>query len=220
MVRNRVRFWSIPTGILLSLGLLLALLAPSEAATNCVRPMTTTAMIQDLPAGAIDQTMFSTAVLEQVNFHRCREGLHLIAGHDGLTDVATIHAMWMAAEGQLSHNSTVVGQSDVSARVILAIATPSAGSENIGYVHRYRVDEGETFYTDSGSCSFKTRTGRQIEKHSYASLAQRIVDLWMASPGHRENVLDNRVRLTGSAVALDPSATHCGVYYMSQEFAG
>ena len=157
MIRNRLRFWQILTGILLSLGLFLALLAPSEAATNCVRPMTTTAMTKELPADTIDQSLFGIAVLEQVNFHRCQEGLHPIASHDGLTDAATIHAMWMAAEGQLSHISTVIGQSDVSARVILAIATPSAGSENIGYVHRYRVDEGETFYPGTAACSFKTR---------------------------------------------------------------
>ncbi|MGR3661610.1 MAG: CAP domain-containing protein [Paracoccaceae bacterium] len=177
-------------------------------------------MTQKLPVGAIDQVLFSIAVLGQVNFYRCQEGVQLIASDNGLIDVATIHAMWMAAESRLSHNSTVVGQSDVTARVISAIVTPSTGSENIGYVHRYRIDEGEIFFIGATSCSFETRYGRQIEKHSYASLALRIVDLWMASPGHRVNVLDNRMRLTGSAVALDPSATHCGVYYMSQEFAG
>lgn len=208
------------TTFVLVFALIMAALAPSVAATGCTVPQSGPASQLPLPVGSFDQNMFSTEVLLQVNYHRCLQGVGPVGGHQGLTDVAATHAEWMAATRKLSHHSTIPGQSDVAARVRVAVTAPRVGSENIGYVHRYRIDEGEPFFASGQNCAFTTRAGRAIATHSYASLAKRIVQLWMESPGHRVNVLDRNISVAGTAVAFDDNAPHCGVYYMSQNFAG
>lgn len=220
MNRTKSQYWKRQTGIVLTTILFLALLVPSEAAQNCSRPYSTIATSLELPAGPIDQNLFSTAVLAQVNYHRCVDGRKPIISHGGLNDVAKNHATWMATESQLSHASTIDGEATVTARVVSAVDSPLTGSENIGFVHRYRVDEGETFFAGKDACTFTTRAGIQIGSHSYESMAQRIVDLWMASPGHRKNVLNDSFSVTGSAASYDASAPHCGVFYLAQDFAG
>jgi len=202
------------------LALILTLLTPSVAATTCVAPKLLSKTNILLPTGTPDQHLFSKAVLGHVNFQRCLEGLHGVENHIGLTKAAATHAGWMAGQGTLSHVSTVSGQSTVTQRVKLALGDAKTGAENIGYVHRYRVDEGQVFYAGADDCSFKTASGREIGSHSYSSLAERIVTLWMNSPEHRRNLLDRNASFSGSALAFDPNAAHCGVYYMSQEFAG
>ena len=200
--------------------LVLVLLTPSVAATTCVAPKSLSTTNTLLPVGAPDQLLFSKAVLGHVNFQRCLEGLHGVENHTGLTSAAAVHAGWMAGHSTLSHVSTVSGQSTVTQRVKSVLDDARTGTENIGYVHRYRVDEGQVFYAGAADCSFKTASGRKIGSHSYSSLAERIVTLWMNSPGHRRNLLDRNASFSGSALAFDPNAAHCGVYYMSQEFAG
>lgn len=202
------------------LALVFALLTPSVAATTCVVPKSLNKADTLLPVNAPDQLLFSKAVLGHVNFQRCLEGLHSVENHSGLTKAAATHARWMAGRGTLSHESDLNGQSTVAQRVKSAFRDAETGAENIGYVHRYRVDEGQVFYAAADDCSFKTASGRKIDSHSYSSLAERIVTLWMNSPEHRRNLLDPGASYSGSALAFDPNAAHCGVYYMSQKFAG
>lgn len=105
-------------------------------------------------------------------------------------------------------------------RIKAVVNRPKAGSENIGYVHRYRVDEIDHFFARPQTCNFVTQAGQTIVQHSYASLAQRIVGLWMNSPSHRVNLLADNVSIVGNAIALDENGPYCGVYYMAQNFAG
>ena len=55
--------------------------------------------------------------------------------------------------------------------------------------------------------------------HSYASLARRAVAVWMASPGHRRNILDPALRRVAGAAAIQPGP-HCGRVWLTQTFAG
>lgn len=220
MIRLRSKYWKRKTGVALAAFLFMSLLAPSEAAQGCSRPVSSIAASLELPAGPVDQNLFSDAVLAEVNYHRCIGGQQPIDAHMGLNNVAENHASWMATVGQLSHASTIEGEATVAARVKMAVISPAVGSENIGFVHRYRVDEGETFFAGTDPCTFTTRDGIRIRSHSYQSMAERIVDLWMASPDHRKNVLDHRFSMTGSAASYDGNAPHCGVFYLAQSFAG
>ena len=95
-----------------------------------------------------------------------------------------------------------------------------AGSENIGLVHRFQIDGQRFRIRDASTCAFATGSGTPIGTHSYASLARHAVNLWMASSGHRRNILDRKVTMVGSAAAVDTSAPYCGQVYLSQNFAG
>lgn len=148
MIRVRSQYWAQKTGTVVTITLFLVLLVPSQAAQICGRPVSTLATSLELPAGPIDQKLFSSAVLANVNYHRCVEGKNSVNSHEGLNTVAKNHANWMATESRLSHASMLAGESTVTARVVSAVATPSTGSENIGYVHRFAMMRARRFLPD------------------------------------------------------------------------
>lgn len=174
-----------------------------------------------IPAGAhIDQGLVDAAIRAEINYHRCRANLRPVSESTSLRKVAARHAEWMAKSRTLSHRSTTPGQTTTLARIKASGLRIRAGSENIGYLARYRIDN-RSFRISSGvNCGFSGTDGTPIPPHSYASLARSIVQLWMESPVHRRNILDRKVSRAGSGIGFDPKAPHCGNFYVSQDFAG
>lgn len=202
----------------MGVALMLTLPTASEA---CSRSVSKKASQTIVPTGRIDQSMLNSAIRSEVNFHRCRAGLHQVgdAGR-GLSKQAQQHSKWMARTQQLSHRSTVAGASTLQQRVNKAGLRVRTGSENIGMVHRYQIDNRRFKILNSSSCQFATYQGQALPAHSYASLARHIVTLWMNSPGHRKNILDRRVSKVSTAVAFDPKAQYCGRFWLTQNFVG
>lgn len=198
-----------------------AILMTANVAEACSRSMPAKASQIVVPTKRINQNLFDDAVRAEVNYHRCRAGLRAVGdAGNGVTKVAQGHSSWMASRQILSHKSTVPGRSSLSQRIKSTGVSFRTGSENIGMVHRYQIDNRRFQIVDSASCRFQTREGRPLPAHSYASLARHIVQLWMDSPGHRKNILDGRVSKTAVAVAFDPKAQHCGRYWVTQNFIG
>ena len=174
-----------------------------------------------VPAQGIDQRLLNRAVRAEVNYHRCRAGLDPLrdAGRN-LAHVVEGHSTWMARSQTLSHRSTVPGRASLTQRVKATGIRFRTGAENIGMVHRYQIDNLSFRILDSQACSFATHDGRPLPAHSYGSLARHAVTLWMASPGHRKNILDRRVKMMSTAVAFDPNSQYCGRFWLTQTFIG
>lgn len=202
------------------LGAAMILLLPATA-DACTRTVSQTASKSMVPASRINQGMLEDAIRSEVNFHRCRAGLRNVGDAGvGMARQAQKHSRWMASTQQLTHRSTVPGAATLKQRVRNAGLKVRTGSENIGMVHRFRIDNRRFKILDSSSCQFATYKGQALPAHSYASLARHIVDLWMASPGHRKNILDKSVSRMSAAVAFDPKAQYCGQYWVTQNFIG
>ncbi|NNL74260.1 MAG: hypothetical protein HKP29_12930 [Silicimonas sp.] len=202
------------------LGLALILLVPA-AAEACSRTVSKEASRTLVPSNRINQSLLEKAIRAEVNFHRCRAGLRKVGdAGNGLTRQAQKHSKWMAKSQQLTHRSTVPGSSTLQQRVNNAGLKVRTGSENIGMVHRYQIDNRRFKILDSSSCQFATYEGQKLPAHSYASLARHIVNLWMNSSGHRKNILDRSVTRMSAAVAFDPNAQYCGRYWVTQNFVG
>lgn len=194
---------------------------PPLAAEACSRTVSAQAAQTTVPTGRISQALLDSAVRAEVNFHRCRAGLsQLRDAGNGLDKQAAKHSLWMAKTQKLSHRSTVSGLATLKQRVQAAGVNYRTGSENIGMVHRYQIDNRRFKILNSGHCKFATREGQSLPAHSYASLARHIVNLWMGSPGHRKNILDRRVTRVSTAVAFDPNSKYCGRYWLTQNFIG
>ncbi|MCG6884938.1 MAG: CAP domain-containing protein [Silicimonas sp.] len=197
------------------------LLAMPYAAEACTRNVSKTAAKTIVPAGRINQKIFDDAVRAEVNYHRCRAGLSSVASAGApMAKEARGHSRWMARSQQLTHQSTVPGRASLRQRVKAAGISFRTGSENIGMVHRYRIDNKRFKIASTGQCQFLGSNGQLLPAHTYASLARHVVDLWMSSPGHRRNILDNRVSRVSTAVAFDPKAQYCGRYWLTQNFVG
>jgi uncharacterized protein YkwD len=188
---------------------------------------TASACTKDYPAGAdqmvparIDQNLLDAVVRAEVNYERCRAGLRPLGpARSALVDVAEAHSRWMARSGQLSHRSGVAGASSLTERIRRANVEASKGAENIGMVHRYRIDGQHFRILDSASCSFASRSGERLPAHSYASLARHAVGLWMNSSGHRRNILDPGVTRVSTAAAFG-DGQYCGQFWLTQNFVG
>ncbi|WP_457650745.1 CAP domain-containing protein [Profundibacter sp.] len=171
-----------------------------------------------MPERHINETLLDAAVRVEVNYFRCRAGLRPVRSDSGLRKLANGHSKWMARARNMSHTSTVSGRRTLGDRLKRSGIRWKAAAENIGMVHRFQL-EAQRFYGDSSSCQFTNSSGHKIQPHSYKSLARYIVKLWMGSPGHRHNIMDQRMTKVGTAIALDRKAKYCGTYYITQNFA-
>ncbi len=197
------------------------LFASATTADACSRNVSAKASQIAVPTKRINQNLFDDAVRVEVNFHRCRAGLRPVGdAGNSIVKIAHGHSNWMASRQILSHKSTVPGKATLRQRIKSTGVSFRTGSENIGMVHRYRIDNRRFKIADSSSCQFTTMDGQALPAHSYASLARHIVQLWMESPGHRKNILDGRVTKTAVAVSFDPRAPHCGRFWVTQNFIG
>lgn len=195
------------------------LFAMPTAADACSRNITKKAAETIVPAGRINQDRLDRAIRAEVNYHRCRAGLSKLgnAGQN-LAKQAKKHSQWMARSQQLTHRSTVPGAATLKQRVRASGVKFKTGSENIGMVHRFQIDNRR--FKINGQCQFATYEGQSLPAHSYASLARHVVNLWMNSPGHRKNILDRRVKRVSTAIAFDPNAQYCGRFWLTQNFIG
>lgn len=193
----------------------------ASAAEACTRNVSAEAARTVVPAKGINQALLARAIRTEVNFHRCRAGLKAVGAAGGeLRKEATRHSGWMAKFQQLTHRSTVAGRATLKQRIQNAGIRYRAGSENIGMVHRYQIDNRRFRIVDSGACKFAAGDGTPLPAHTYASLARHIVNLWMQSPGHRKNILDAKVNRMTSGAAFDPKAQYCGRFWVTQNFVG
>ena len=191
------------------------------SAEACSRNVSSESARTVVPTKGINQAMLSKAIRVEVNFHRCRAGLDGVGAAGGdLRKQALGHSGWMAKFQQLTHRSTVSGAATLKQRIQNAGLRIRAGSENIGMVHRYQIDNVRFKIVDSGSCSFASSDGTKLPAHTYATLARHIVNLWMNSPGHRKNILDRKVNRMTSAAAFDPKANYGGRFWVTQNFIG
>lgn len=197
------------------------LFAMPTAADACSRSVSKKAAQTIVPTGRINQDLLDSAIRSEVNYHRCRAGLSKLGdAGKGMDKQAKKHSQWMARSQQLTHRSTVPGLSTLKQRVKAAGVKFKTGSENIGMVHRYQIDNRRFKILNSSQCQFATYEGQSLPAHSYASLARHAVNLWMESPGHRKNILDRRVKRVSTAVAFDPNAKYCGRFWLTQNFIG
>ena len=206
------------TAVLIGLGIILTLPSAAEA---CSRSVSKKAAETIVPTGRINQGLLDQAIRAEVNFHRCRAGLRKVgdAGR-GMARQAEKHSVWMAKNQKLKHRNTIPGSITLQQRVQKAGIKARTGSENIGMVHRYQVDNRRFKILNSSACQFETYDGQALGAHSYASLARHIVTLWMNSSGHRKNILDRNVSKTRTSVAFDGTAKYCGRFWLTQNFVG
>jgi len=149
--------------------------------------------------GAIEQAVFSLT-----NQERQTQGLPALQWDAALAWIARAHSQDMAANNYMSHTN-LRGQ-DPTARAVAA-----------GYDVRRSLGGGWTT-SGIGENIDMMPTGNVIG-HGYVnndpqSVAQAMVQAWMNSPGHRENILRNQYARIGVGVAYDGTR----YYYGTQNF--
>ncbi len=142
---------------------------------------------------ALDRALVERFVHEAVNEERTAHGLEELAFDDELRDVARSHSEDMAERGYFAHDdpdgNTVVDRYEAHGYECRADAGGGAyytGGENIAYTY---VDQ-----------PVRTASGEVVQHTDERELAAGVVDQWMNSEGHRENLLDDHWTAQGIGV--------------------
>lgn len=177
--------------------------APARTANYQV--VYTQVIVANAPAGgrqgATDLNAIEQAVFAYTNQERQQQGLPALQWDGALASVARAHSKDMAENNFFSHTN-LRGQ-DPTARAVAA-----------GYSVRRSLGGG--WYSNGiGENIDKMPTGNVLG-HGHVnndpqSVAQAMVQAWMESPGHRENILHNQYARIGVGVAYD------GMYYLGTQ---
>jgi uncharacterized protein YkwD len=170
--------------------------------------------------GAHDRDLIGTAVLAETNRERCARGLSPLIGNAPLQQAAGLHSQDMARLNFFDHASPVPGRETLSMRVTQVGFRFQSVGENIIEARYMAYQSGRQYQIiDAVRCEFAYADGTMIAPQTYASLAREVVRRWMASPGHRENILDAGMREHGFALAPNRDTSLCGGIFATQVLA-
>ena len=155
----------------------------------------------------LDKNRLNAACYHETNARRVSQGLKALPYHEALESAAQIYAEVMVRDNFFAHhhptNASLRAPEDRGRAA--GILNPKL-AENIAITIGLRYRSGETVYPRGQGRFSRTPDGPIIPMHTYASFAREVLDQWMASPGHRKNILARE------AVALG-----CGASFFWQD---
>ncbi len=148
---------------------------------------------------AVDETLLAAAIAAETNARREESGLAPLRQHPLLAEMARRHAGRMVDHDFYSHGDPIdpslAEPYDRARRV--GIDNPHIG-ENI-HDHGLIAADGPVYPLGRGRFA-ATPDGPPLPAYTYRELARAIVDEWMASRGHRANILRRDARQLGVGV--------------------
>ncbi len=158
--------------------------------------------------GRYNQEALETTVHQLINEYRDEQGRAVFRWDEELAALARAHSLDMAKHDYYRH-------------VNRAGDDPTARARKAGYDCRNprSVGVAENIYLLYGHTS-SMRVGNRITYQwiSQKDLAQRFVAGWIASTGHRRNILDGRYTRTGIGVAFGTASGIPHGVYITQQF--
>ena len=152
---------------------------------------------------ALDPDRLARSIHDATNEARRRQGVGPLAWDARLAPVAAAHSRDMARRGFFDHVSPEgADANDRARRAGVRCEAPLAPG-------RVRVGVLENLYKTSRWTAWRERTvgGRTTRDYDWQTpeaITRAVVDGWLASPGHRRNLLDPSAR--GEAVAVGLAA--------------
>lgn len=153
----------------------------------------------------VDYPLLNAAIFYETNRVRALNGLPPLNHCPALEVAAEMHAHDMVIGDFFSHdNPDDPDRRTPALRLAQVGITSGRRTENIADTFGIRYQSGGLVVPPrTGQPYFLDYTTRRpIPPHTYLSFAAAVVDEWLHSPGHRENILDGRVKYLG-----------CGAYH-------
>ena len=147
--------------------------------------------------------LLEAAILRETNERRAKVGLTALKTSPKATEAAKIQSEIMRDRGSISH----VNPEKENARYrTLEDRVKSVGleyrliAENVATTFGIQYQSGRTYFRDrqNGRTNFRySLRGPAIPTHTYGTFAKALVDAWMNSKGHRENILRKEAQYLG-----------------------
>ncbi len=170
---------------------------------------------------SIDYALMSAAVFHETNRRRVEHGLQPLEFREKLREAAKIQALSMAKREVVTHGHPGAGKRAPADRLDHVGLRGAFSAENVALTFGIRYESEKPFMTreEDGTTVFSYEPGGEaIAPHSYISMAESLMDGWMASPGHRRNILDKSPEELGTGHAHGKNAVAMDVFYSVQVF--
>jgi len=158
---------------------------------------------RELPWENVDDRLLSAAILHETNRFRVEHKMPPLRHMPKLDDAAAMHASDMSAGGWFAHeNPHDPKKRLVFDRVKLLGLNPMFVGENIIMEYGIQYEPRRKVYDTrrGGRAGLSYRpNGEPIPRHTYHSFAKQVVQRWIDSPPHHENVVSKHARFLGSA---------------------
>ncbi len=181
------------------------------------------AVKEDLEFDHLDLALLDAAVFHETNRRRIENDLPSLKFKAILREAARIQVRAMIKLEKVSHLHPDPEKKTMRDRFdFLGIETRRM-AENVAMTFGIRYKSGEKFYTrkKDGRTVFSIEpNGPPIPPHTYKSFAEHLLDEWMASPGHRKNILTPGLKCLGVSSLHDRSGLGMDSFYSAQEFSG
>ena len=155
---------------------------------------------------ALDYALLAEVIFHETNERREEHGVGRLQHLTALDRAACVHAEAMVEQDFFAHaNPTRAEVGSPADRVRQQGLEIGFVAENIGEVFVLQYESGETVYIrqESGGTVFSEEPGGEpLAKRSYLEVAKALLDSWMASPGHRRNILATEPDYFGSGCQL------------------
>ncbi|MBC6367842.1 CAP domain-containing protein [Algoriphagus sp. AK58] len=141
----------------------------------------------------VDYSLLQAAIFFFTNEERIKAGLPSLRHSKESQLAANGHAQDMVSHNFFSHTSPIRFRRTLRDRLNRQGTNPKYIGENIISLHGIQYQEGKKIGkpTVPGEFNYlQTSRKESIPPHTYYSFAQKVVQLWMNSPGHRQNILN------------------------------
>lgn len=183
---------------------------------------TNAAVQKRIPFPGADLDLLSAAIHHETNRRRIAHRLPALEYHQKARAAAALMSEAMATKSFVDHIDRFhPDRRELKDRIKLVGLTPAYAGENVAMTFARKYESGRGFITEreGGQTVFRYEPGGPpIEMHTYHSFAVALLDYWMDSPGHRENILRRRPRFLGCSAAPARNDVGMEVFYCAQVF--
>lgn len=180
------------------------------------------AATRELVFEAINYELLAACVLRETNIRRQQSGLRLLKHNAKAMAAARTQSEIMRKRGAISHVNPESAQfKTLDLRVKATGLKPRLMAENVATAFGLQYQSGALYFPDrvNGKMVFRHKPGAPpIPPHSYASFAKALVDAWMGSKGHRENILLKEAEALGSFCSPVANGQSMPMFYCTQVF--
>lgn len=167
----------------------------------------------------LDEPLLARAIFDETNRVRTQLGLKAFRAEPKLDDAADTQARMGALFRPPSHTNPFPLIATPLDRVRFAGLDPELVAENIAQISIYDVPSGvRIYYLKNDRTLRDARNAQPVRTHTYASFAHAIVQAWMNSPGHRENIVNAKLAFLGCAAKISRSQDDVPMIFAVQAF--
>lgn len=172
---------------------------------------------------ALDREFLADCIIYQTNLARLQHDAGECSYDRRLTEAAASHSREMVRMQYFSHESPLKKNRTLGHRLKNAgIFLPgTAFAENLGVDFILSLSE-VPYYTETHrkrTYYYNYETKEKISSQTYGQFAEQMVKNWLASPGHRRNLLNKKFTRIGIGVETGRYRGHDAVY-VTQNFLG